>query len=120
MINSEHSFLEAWTNYVPPSIEHEYRIYYDAVTGAVTGTSVEDRDEPYIIVDQSTYNSVVHAECCVVDGQLTPRIVNTYYRPVLTLDDLGGYATIKNAAQFLVTDQIDNVDKWTVKYDKNN
>lgn len=120
MINSEHSFLEAWNNYQPPKIEHEYRVYYDAVSGAVTATSVELRDEPHIVVDRETYNSVIHAECCVINGQLAPRTNDIYYRPRLTLADDGEYATLPNAVQFLTTQQTDNVDKWTVKYDKNN
>lgn len=112
--------LEAWANYTPPAINNIYKVYYESASGDIIRTAVEEFNDPYIVVDRETFNSVVPNQFRVIDGKLVPRPSDNFYRKYLELDNNGKYTTIKNHAQFLVTNTDQNVDKWTVNYDQNN
>jgi len=102
MTETEQNLLTAVQNCVTIA-EPVYRIYYDT-QGLCTKSDVAAFDEPYIVVDQETFNTVTPCLYCVVDGKLRLRVTEYQGRLNLIQVDQGKYKTIKGAAMFLVDD----------------
>ena len=102
MTETEQNLLTAVQNCVTIA-EPVYRIYYDA-QGLCTRSDVELFDEPYIIVDRETFNTVTPCRYCVVNGKLQLRVTEHQGRLNLISAKEGQYKTIKGTAMFLVDD----------------
>jgi hypothetical protein len=102
MTETEQNLLTAVQNCVTIA-EPVYKIYYDA-QGLCTRSDVELFDEPYIIVDCETFNTVTPCLYCVVDGKLQLRKQEFKHRLTLIPAETGPYKTIKGTAMFLVDD----------------
>ena len=102
MTETEQNLLTAVQNCVAIA-EPVYRIYYDA-QGLCTRSDVELFDEPYIIVDRETFNTVTPCRYCVVNGKLQLRVTEHQGRLNLIPAKEGQYKTIKGTAMFLVDD----------------
>jgi hypothetical protein len=82
---------------------HTYKIYYNE-QGLCTRSDIELFDEPYIVVDQETFNNITPCLYCVVDGKLQLLKQEYKHRLALIPAEAGKYKTIKGAAMFLVDD----------------
>jgi hypothetical protein len=102
MTETEQNLLIAVQNCVTIA-EPVYRIYYDA-QGLCTRSDVELFDEPYIVVDRETFNTVTPCRYCVVNGKLQLREQEYQHKLKLVPAQEGPYKTVKGAAMFLVDD----------------
>jgi hypothetical protein len=100
MTETEQNLLTAVQNYVAIA-EPVYRIYYDT-QGLCTRSDVELFDEPYIVVDRETFNTVTPCRYCVVNGKLQLREQEYQHKLKLVPAQEGPYKTVKGAAMFLV------------------
>ena len=82
---------------------HTYKIYYNE-QGLCTRSDIELFDEPYIVVDQETFNNITPCLYCVVDGKLQLLKQEHKHRLNLIPAEAGKYKTAKGAAMFLVDD----------------
>jgi len=104
MTESEQNLLAAFQNYNPgPPITYTYRVYYNSVTGLCTRTDVVLHDEPFVEVDQKTFENFNPIFYRVIDGKIHSRKTDYAYKKVL-VNGQGPYKTIKGTAMFLVDD----------------
>lgn len=102
MNDTEKNLLAAFQNYDnADTIQYNYRIYYDALTGECLYTDVLLHDDPYIEVDKDTFTNFNPIFYRVVNGKIKPRQVNYSDKRILVLGE-GTYKTIKGASMFLV------------------
>jgi hypothetical protein len=100
MTETEQNLLTAVQNCVAIA-EPVYRIYYDT-QGLCTRSDVELFDEPYIVVDRETFNTVTPCRYCVVNGKLQLREQEYQHKLKLVPAQEGPYKTVKGTAMFLV------------------
>jgi len=115
MDNSHEEFLKAMGAYVPPpTIEYEYRIYYNPDTMRVTSKSVEDLPGTFIIVSKEEYYNVfVPGPYKVKNGKVIKLQLDTVPDNMLSLNNEGEYRTIKDNNMFLVDDSYTGpIDIW--------
>lgn len=116
MNDTEKNLLEAFENYNPPDIQHIFKIYYDPITGEATGTDIELKDEPYIVVDKETFNNFRAGQQKIENGKIVDKVFEFKHYYPLRKNTSGIIHSIKNRSMFIVDkNYIGETDSWIFK-----